>query len=87
SDKEKRGIVIYILRVNVREDWQNRKVGTMMLPRALKNIRWIWPSAVGVYLRVKRTNDHAMKLYEKFNFTYVNEYLDHHTMLYKYPAS
>ncbi|KAF4667889.1 hypothetical protein FOL46_002303 [Perkinsus olseni] len=39
SDKEKRGIVIYILRVNVREDWQNRKVGTMMLPRALKNYR------------------------------------------------
>ncbi|KAF4739957.1 hypothetical protein FOZ63_027335 [Perkinsus olseni] len=39
SDKEKRGMVIYILRVKVREDWQNKKVGTMMLPRALKDYR------------------------------------------------
>ncbi|KAF4719630.1 hypothetical protein FOZ62_018237, partial [Perkinsus olseni] len=75
SDKEKRGMVIYILRVKVREDWQNKKVGTMMLPRALKNVSTGQDNAVatsfGVHLRVEGTNDHAIKLYEKFNFTYV----------------
>ncbi|KAF4699512.1 hypothetical protein FOZ63_022218 [Perkinsus olseni] len=76
SDKEKRGMVIYILRVKVREDWQNKKVGTMMLPRALKNVSTgqdnaVATSSVGVHLRVEGTNDHAIKLYEKFNFTYV----------------
>ncbi|KAF4691669.1 hypothetical protein FOZ62_006285 [Perkinsus olseni] len=71
SEKEKRGRVVYIMQVQVRKDWRNKKVGSMMLPRALEHIHWNWPSAVGVHLTVKRANKYAIKLYEKFNFTHV----------------
>ncbi|KAF4711201.1 hypothetical protein FOZ62_018901 [Perkinsus olseni] len=87
SEKEKRGRVVYIMQVQVREDWRNKKVGSMMLPKALEHIHWNWPSAVGVHLTVKRANKYAIKLYEKFNFTHVGECSESLVMLYKYPTS
>ncbi|KAF4711202.1 hypothetical protein FOZ62_018902 [Perkinsus olseni] len=77
SDKEMRSILVYLLRVKVREDWQNKKVGSTMLPGALEDvsmghgnvIRRTWPSAVGVHLLVVDDNHFAIKLYEKLNFT------------------
>ncbi|KAF4691668.1 hypothetical protein FOZ62_006284, partial [Perkinsus olseni] len=69
SDEEMRSILVYLLRVKVREDWQNKKVGSTMLPGALEDIRRTWPSAVGVHLLVVDDNHFAIKLYEKLNFT------------------
>ncbi|KAF4731026.1 hypothetical protein FOZ63_008633 [Perkinsus olseni] len=71
SETVKRGRVVYIMQVQVRKDWRNKKVGSMMLPKALEHIHWNWPSAVGVHLTVKRANKYAIKLYEKSNFTHV----------------
>ncbi|KAF4704966.1 hypothetical protein FOZ62_006066, partial [Perkinsus olseni] len=74
SETEKRGRVVYIMQVQVRKDWRNKKVGSMMLPKALKDVgaeNTVAASSVGVHLTVKRANKYAIKLYEKLNFTHV----------------
>ncbi|KAF4736498.1 hypothetical protein FOZ63_006189, partial [Perkinsus olseni] len=87
-EKERRTTtLIYISYVMVREDWQNRKVGSAMFPKALEDIHSRWPSASGVYLIVDATNNPAVKLYKKFNFTDVGESGDKRCFLYKYPTS
>ncbi|KAF4680124.1 hypothetical protein FOZ60_014035 [Perkinsus olseni] len=64
-------VVAFIASVKVVPSWQNKRVGSAMLPRALANIREESPDAVAVFLTVGTSNEPAIKLYEKSNFTSV----------------
>ncbi|KAF4691898.1 hypothetical protein FOZ63_029228, partial [Perkinsus olseni] len=48
SEKERRARVMYISHVEVREDWQNRTVGTTMLRQALKDALFIYAASAAI---------------------------------------
>ncbi|KAF4678540.1 hypothetical protein FOZ60_016434 [Perkinsus olseni] len=67
-------VVAYISEVNVTRSWQNQRVGSAMLPKALGDIRARIPDVMAAYLFVTDTNTWAIRLYTKFNFTCIRCY-------------
>ncbi|KAF4708451.1 hypothetical protein FOZ63_010846 [Perkinsus olseni] len=65
-------VVVYIGTVNVLPTWQNNRVGSTMLPKALDTIRDEVPNVMAAYLGVSKGNTYAIKLYQKTNFTCVH---------------
>ncbi|KAF4697125.1 hypothetical protein FOZ60_011797 [Perkinsus olseni] len=63
--------VVYISSVFVDPDLHNRRIGSTMLPKALKDIRVNWPTVIAAYLDVDPRNAVAARLYYRHNFTYV----------------
>ncbi|KAF4664602.1 ATP-dependent RNA helicase ddx18 [Perkinsus olseni] len=65
-------VVVYIGSVNVLPTWQNHRVGSTMLPKALDKIRDEVPNVMAAYLGVSKEKTYAIKLYQKTNFTCVH---------------
>ncbi|KAF4664900.1 hypothetical protein FOZ61_000361, partial [Perkinsus olseni] len=70
---------------SVDPDLHNRRIGSAMLPKALKDIRVNWPTVIAAYLDVDPRNAVAARLYYRHNFTYVTVHRLGHVLLYKYP--
>jgi putative acetyltransferase len=57
----------WLLGMSVRDDWQNRRVGTRLM-EALIDLADNWLGALRLELTVYVENEHALKLYRRFGF-------------------
>lgn len=57
---------LYILYLNVNDNYMNKGIGTFLMNKAMKQGRIKGCSAVSLY--VKTTNDNAIRLYKKLGF-------------------
>jgi putative acetyltransferase len=57
----------WMLGMSVRDDWQNRRVGTRLM-EALIDLADNWLGALRIELTVYVDNEHAQRLYRRFGF-------------------
>ncbi|KAF4736461.1 hypothetical protein FOZ62_020398 [Perkinsus olseni] len=62
--------IVHISYVWVHAAWRSKGVASTMLPKALEDIRSSLPDVVAVYLEVDPTDEAALRLYLRCNFTF-----------------
>lgn len=59
-----------LININVKEDYQNKKIGTKLIEQMINDCRQ--NNVSSITLEVKKSNNNAIHLYEKMGFTKVS---------------